>query len=184
MKYVVNAKFILFSQVHGTIRGMKVMNFLPKAVFILYLVTLLWLILFKFSFDIPSVLLDFQSRNLNIVPFLGNDLREMVDNFIVFVPFGLFLAINFKQIAMRQKLAIIFAFSFSVEIIQYVLAIGAADITDIITNTFGGFTGLALYDSLSKHVDKEKLDRCIAVIILTLLVGLLLLRTFVFRVRY
>ena len=36
-----------------------------------------------------------------------------------------------------------FAFSLAVEIIQFALAIGVTDITDIITNTLGGFIGLA-----------------------------------------
>ena len=166
------------------IRGMKVMNFLPKIVFVLYLIALLWLVLFKFSFDIPSVIMDFHSRTLNIVPFLGNDLREMADNFIVFVPFGLFLSANFAHITMRQKLIIMFTLSLAVEITQYTLAIGAADITDVITNTFGGFVGLAVYHALSGHANKEKLDQSISIIILVLLMVIMLLRTLVFRVRY
>ena len=160
------------------------MKFLPSIVFVLYLIALLWLILFKFSFDIPSVLLDFQSRSLNIVPFLGNDVREMVDNFIIFVPFGLFLSISFEQLALRQKLMVVFVFSLTMEAVQYALSIGAADITDVITNTLGGFIGIAMYDALHKNIRKEKLDTCITAVVFVLLVVLMLLRTLVFRVRY
>jgi glycopeptide antibiotics resistance protein len=108
----------------------------------------------------------------------------MIDNVIVFIPFGLFLSANFKQVTLWQKLVAIFAFSFVIEIVQYVLAIGAADITDVITNTFGGFIGLVLYKQLNDHIDKEKLDQCVATVILVLLIVLMLLRMLVFRVRY
>lgn len=72
--------------------------------------------------------------------------------------------------------------SLAVEIIQFVFAIGVTDITDVITNTFGGFLGLILYDLSKKYVNNEKLDRFIVVagtillIVFILLLGVLLSR--------
>jgi glycopeptide antibiotics resistance protein len=163
------------------------MKILSKTVFSLYLLTLLWLVLFKFSFDLASVLLDYQSRSLNLIPFAGfsqGSLREMIDNLIVFIPLGLLLNVNFKQVAFWPKLAFVFVFSLAAEVIQFVFAIGTTDITDVIMNTLGGLVGLAFYSLGKKYIDIEKLDRFIVIVGVILLVAFILLRTFVFRVRY
>lgn len=159
---------------------------LSKTILALYLLTLLWLVLFKFSYDLSSVLLDHQSRSLNLIPFAGasRGLREMIDNFVVFIPFGLLLGVNLKQTGFWRKLAFIFSFSIAVEMLQFVLAIGTTDITDVITNTLGGLLGLILYDFSKKYVDNEKLDRFIVVTGMILLILLILFRVLVIRVRY
>ena len=162
------------------------MKSLSKTVFVLYLLILLWLVLFKFSFDISSVLLNYQSRSVNLIPFIassGANLREMIDNFVVFIPFGLLLSVNLKQTTFWRKLSSIFIFSLAAEVTQFVLAIGTTDITDVITNTLGGFVGLILYDFSKKYVDSEKLDRFIVISSTILLMLLIFLRFFV-RVRY
>ena len=156
---------------------------LPKIVFILYLVVLAWLVLFKFSFDIPMVL-SHNMRSLNFIPFVGNNPGEMLDNLIVFIPFGILLSANFKQISLWQKLSSVFAFSLAAETLQFVFAIGRTDISDIIMNTLGGLVGLLFYRLTSHYANEEKLDLCISIIIATLLAAIVLLRTLVFRVRY
>lgn len=108
----------------------------------------------------------------------------MIDNFVVFIPFGLLLGINFKQTDIWRKLVLIFGFSLVAEIIQFVLAIGATDITDVIANTLGGLAGLMLYDATSKYVDQKKLDLFVVLIGMALLVILILFRVLVLRVRY
>jgi glycopeptide antibiotics resistance protein len=58
---------------------------LSKTLLALYLLILLWLVLFKFSLDLSSVL-DYQTRSLNLIPFADfsrNSLREMIFNFAV-----------------------------------------------------------------------------------------------------
>jgi glycopeptide antibiotics resistance protein len=109
---------------------------------------------------------------------------EMIFNLVIFILFGLLLNVNFKQTSFRKKLATIFLFSLSAEIIQYILAIGRSDITDIITNTFGGWLGLELYDQASKYTSTEKLDKFIAIAGTFLFTLLLLFRFFIFRVKY
>lgn len=163
------------------------MKSLPKTVLALYLLTLLWLVLFKFSYNLPAVLLDHQTRSLNLIPFAdlsrGNP-REVIDNLIVFIPFGLLLGVNFKQVNFWRRLAFIFIFSLTAETIQFVLAIGATDVTDAITNTSGGFLGLVLYDLDKKYIDNKKLDGCIVAAGMIFLILLISLRVLVFKVRY
>jgi glycopeptide antibiotics resistance protein len=159
---------------------------LSKILLALYLLILLWLVLFKLSLDVPSVL-NYQMRSLNLIPFAGfsrGNSREMIDNFVVFIPLGLLLSINLKQVNFWRKFTFVFLLSVMVEVTQFVLAIGTTDITDVITNTLGGFFGLLLYGLGSKYVDNKKLDRCIVVVGAVLLVLLILLRFLVLKVRY
>jgi len=145
---------------------------------------LLWLVLFKFSYYPFAILRDFQTRSLNLIPFAYARNSEMIANVVAFIPFGLMLGINFKLVLFKYKIAIIFAFSLTAEIIQYALGIGASDITDIIMNTIGGFTGLAFYSAVSKDTNERFLDRCILIAGTMILLTILYLRIFVFIVRY
>jgi len=108
----------------------------------------------------------------------------MVWNIVAFIPFGVMLGVCFKQVVFRNRIAVIFAFSLAVEIIQLALAIGVADITDIIMNTLGGSLGLAGYVAVSKHTNESFLDRCILIAGTLILLTILYLRVFVFIVRY
>ncbi|MEO8573181.1 MAG: VanZ family protein [Pyrinomonadaceae bacterium] len=160
------------------------MRALSRTLFAAYLVILLWLVLFKFSYDPLTILSDFQTRRLNLIPFAWARKSEIISNIVAFIPFGVMLGVNFKQAAFRYKIAAIFGFSLAVEIIQFVLAIGVADITDIIMNTLGGFIGLAVYELISRHTNDKYLDRCILVIGTLTLLAILYLRIFVLIVRY
>ena len=76
------------------------------------------------------------------------------------------------------------AFSLAVEIIQFALAIGVFDVTDIIMNTLGGLVGLAAYTAASSHANDKYLDRSVLVAGTMILFAVLYLRIFVFIVRY
>jgi glycopeptide antibiotics resistance protein len=160
------------------------MRALSRTLFAAYLLILLWLVLFKFSYDPFGVVRDFQTRSLNLIPLAYARKSETISNLAAFIPFGVMLGVNFKQVAFRYKVAVIFAFSLAVEIIQYALAIGATDITDIIMNTMGGFLGLAAYDVVSRHTNDRSLDGGILVTGTVVLLTILYLRIFVFIVRY
>lgn len=153
----------------------------------LYLLTLLWLTLFKLSYDIGSILAGYRTRSLNLVPFvtLGQTgLSETVSNVVTFIPFGLLAALNFKQAALWRLLVAILAFSVAVETLQFVLAIGTTDTTDVVTNTLGGLVGLALYRLVNRVVRAEILDWVIIGAGLTLFAAFLALRLLVLQVRY
>ncbi|MDP4108311.1 MAG: VanZ family protein, partial [Bacillota bacterium] len=73
--------------------------------------------------------------------------------------------------------------SLTFEFIQFIFAIGATDITDVITNTVGGFLGLKLYSLSNKYITNKKLDRVIIFVGILLLVLLLGFRTHL-RMKY
>jgi glycopeptide antibiotics resistance protein len=163
------------------------MKALSKTLLAVYLLVLLWLLLFKFSMHPGSVIANYHVRVINLIPLAGaskGNPLELAYNVVAFIPLGLLLGVNFSKTVFRRKLLFILLLSMSVEITQYVLAIGRTDITDVITNTLGGYLGLTLYDLSQKYVDKEKLNRFIVVAGTILVVLFLLLRFFVLRVRY
>lgn len=163
------------------------MKSLSKALLALYLLILLWLVLFKFSFNL-SLIWDYQTRSINLIPFAGvnerGNLREIIYNCLVFIPFGLLLSLNFKRTNFWRKLAFVLVISLTAELAQFVFAIGASDITDLITNTLGGFLGLMLYDLSNKYINNIKLDRFIVLVGTILLVLFILLRVLFFNVSY
>ncbi len=84
----------------------------------------------------------------NLIPFSemnGGILRDIILNTFLFIPFGFMI----QMIPKRSKpwlpaVAIPFGVSLFIEALQYVLSLGAADTTDIISNTFGGIIGCIL----------------------------------------
>jgi glycopeptide antibiotics resistance protein len=140
---------------------------LSRGLLALYLIVLIWLVLFKLKFNISSVL-NYHHRSLNLIPFAAPSIvhgtinyGEMILNCLFFIPFGLLLNVNFKKAGFLPKLAFIMCFSLTAELTQFIFAIGATDITDVITNTLGGFLGLKLYDVSNQYINNEKLDRVI-----------------------
>lgn len=159
-----------------------------KALLVLCVLLLVWLILFKFSLDLSAVF-NQHARSLNLVPFAEysrSNWREVIYNFLVFIPLGLLLSANFLRVTFWQKLIFVFMFSLSAETIQYVFAIGATDITDLIANTAGGLLGLLLYEWVNQHVDHHRLNRVIVVagVILLLVVTILAAILHASGVRY
>jgi len=153
------------------------MKSLSKTLLAVYLFVLLWLLLFKFTPDLSSIAN--HGRSLNLIPFADSSRatlrRDVIFNFVIFIPLGLLLSINFKQVSFWRKLTFVCMASLAVELTQFVFAIGATDITDVITNTSGGLVGLLLYDLANKYIDTEKLDRFLVVVGAILLVLLILL---------
>ena len=140
---------------------------------------LIWLVLFKLKFNFTPAL-NYHHRSLNLIPFAAPSIvhgeinyGEMVMNCVFFIPFGLLLNVNFKKTGFLSKIAFILGFSLTAELIQYIFAIGASDITDVITNTFGGFLGLTIYNVSNRYINNEKLDWAI------ISVGLLLFVLFI-----
>ncbi len=163
------------------------MRILSKVLLALCLLTLLWLILFKLSYDISSILANYQTRSLNLIPFVDlgqTGLSETVSNFVTFIPFGLLLSLNFKKAALWRLLIVVFVFSMGVETLQFIFAIGTTDATDVVTNTLGGLVGLVLYRLVNKVVKVEIMDRVITAVGMTVFVAFILLRLLVFKVRY
>lgn len=146
---------------------MKESKYLNKLLLLSYLVVLIWIILFKFSISLEEFSLLNHSRSINLSPFAQpsmvngkTDWTEIIYNALIFLPFGGLLGIACKKTTVLQKLFLLLATSLGLEIAQYILAVGATDITDVIVNVAGGCAGLFIYWLLTKLCKNEiKLDR-------------------------
>lgn len=129
---------------------------LTKGLFILYLLLLVWIVLFKLEVPFSNM---GTMRSLNWDPYAAPTrlngqvvYSEMVLNVIIFIPFGIYLNALFKKWPIIVQVLIIFLVSVFFEVIQYSLAMGASDITDVIHNGLGGIIGIVLYRNLSKKM--------------------------------
>ncbi|OOM15785.1 VanZ family protein [Clostridium saccharobutylicum] len=64
---------------------------------------------------------------------------------LIFVPFGLYVSMLKSNWSFLRKVAPIASVSLVYEVLQFLFAIGASDITDIIGNTLGGIIGIVIY---------------------------------------
>ncbi|EGT3847991.1 glycopeptide resistance protein VanZ1 [Clostridioides difficile] len=129
---------------------------ITKGLFIVYIIVLTWIILFKLQFDISS-LETMNLRSINLVPFAGSliinnrvDTSEIILNVVIFVPFGIYVCMLKEKWSFIKKVIPIFITSLAFETLQYIFALGASDITDLIGNTLGGIIGIAVFMLLSK----------------------------------
>ena len=128
--------------------------------FTIYIFLVIWIILFKLAISIDQLP---QFRSINLIPFYYPNkttyqIREVLDNLIIFIPFGLYL--KTLNIDSKRTVFLCFLFSFSLELSQYIFCIGASDITDLITNTTGALVGVGIY-FLLKKIFKDKTNKII-----------------------
>ncbi len=149
---------------------------LSRALLVVYILLLIWVVLFKLSIH-PWSIVDHHHRSLNLKPFAAPSMvnghvnyAEMVLNCVFFIPLGLLLDVNCKKTRFLPKLLFVLAFSIAAETLQYLFAIGASDITDVITNTLGGLLGLTFYQVSNKFIATERLDGIILAFGVVLLV--------------
>ena len=156
-----------------------------KIIYVIYCLVLIWLVLFKFTFSFEDIQWFQAPRSVNMIPFYYDmdvgyiHAREVVTNVIAFIPMGLYL----KMLTVSNKKAILYGAvsSFTFELSQFLFAIGACDITDIITNALGTVVGVYLYVLLRKvFSNKQKTDRFInrIAIITLILFGILMMLLF------
>lgn len=170
---------------------MKKSNELGKILFIGYVVILIWILLFKFSLSFDDVASQFnnQPRNINLVPFKDSvmlnkmiDLSEIINNIIIFIPFGGLLGIVDKKNSFWFKVLVMFLFSIVIEIFQYIFGLGVTDVTDVITNLTGGIIGLLIYQLLKLIIKESKLDKFLVLfgtILFSVCVGFILILLFI-----
>lgn len=126
---------------------------------IFYLIALVWIILFKLQFSITELP---HLRNINLIPFGDSvitngtiDTTEIIQNLLAFIPYGLFVHILWEKKSLIKQFLPFFCTSLIFEVIQFIFAIGASDITDIITNTLGGILGIFIAIGISKISNKH-----------------------------
>lgn len=150
--------------------------YIASILFLLYLVLLIWIILFKLQFSITA--LD-RVREINLIPFYYKEeisfhATEVLENVLIFVPFGIYLCLVFQRSRLRSKLLFIAGMSMLLEVCQYFLAVGRSDITDLITNISGGLIGIFLYNTVVRLFhNQRRIDQIIIIsaTIVTVVVG-------------
>ncbi len=164
---------------------------LTSVLFIIYLAALLWILVFKLGTRFSYM----GNRKVNLIPFgepliLNGriDYGEMILNAIIFIPLGIYVGVLFKRLTFGENVFLFFLVSLMFEGLQYVLKIGAFDITDIITNTVGGVIGLLILKAIEKIFGDSKALKFINIIALigtvSMIVLLSLLKLDMLPVRY
>ncbi|WP_419726889.1 VanZ family protein [Terrisporobacter petrolearius] len=162
----------------------KTINLLLIVPFVFYTGFLFWNILFKYVSPLEVFSGDrYLSRTINLIPF--NDIiqgnynkLDLFGNIILFIPLGIYISILLDKNKTLKNILIILIVSLVFESCQYIFGIGATDITDIITNTFGGVIGIYVYKMLILlFKDGERLKKIIGIcsFIMMLIVSLLLI---------
>ncbi|RYZ44694.1 MAG: VanZ family protein, partial [Chitinophagaceae bacterium] len=167
-------------------------NRLTAFLFLLYLVALFWILLFKLGVQFEYM----DNRSFTLIPFREYfryhskiDVAGTVLNVAAFIPLGIYTGTLFKTWNVGKNLFFFFLVSLVIEGLQYVLAVGAFDSTDIITNTVGGLVGLlvckAIQNIYKPRIRAQKIINVLAAIgTILLIVFLLLLKLNMLPVRY
>ena len=120
--------------------------------FVAYLFLLSWCILLKFETQLENIVFFRDTRVINWIPFAQPTIvngevveAEMVLNLLFFVPLGLCLPLIKSNWSYRKVIALGFLLSLLYESLQFALAIGMSDVTDLLLNTLGVCLGLLLY---------------------------------------
>jgi glycopeptide antibiotics resistance protein len=120
---------------------------LLAGLFGLYLVLLAWVVLWKF--EVPWVG-EPAMRVVKLVPFVAtsdagaSDPVEVALNFLLFVPFGLYVSLLAPTWRWWRAAMVVAGGSLALETAQFVLAVGSFDVTDLAVNTAGGLAGFGL----------------------------------------
>ena len=149
---------------------------LTRILFAVYFLILVWILLFKMSFSLDEL---YKNRSINLIPFMGSVvangriyINEIIDNILVFIPIGIYICMLKEDWSILRKISVGFFISLGIEVLQFILAIGATDITDLLGNTLGGIIGIGVFYLFSK-VFKNKTNSIIN--ILALIATILLL---------
>ena len=156
--------FCFFSVKAGdNIVGQRINRIVWTVVFIIYVAVLIWAAIISRS--------EGYTDSVNFSPFysyrfmLGfynsfDVFKQIIDNILVFVPFGLLFpaACNTKRSKKGYASVILagFLLSLTIETVQFVFSIGFAEVDDIINNTWGCIAGCGVYalaDKLEKKDD-------------------------------
>lgn len=155
---------------------------LTSALLVVYLIVLIWILLFKLGVQFSYM----GKRSVNLIPFGQSltsngkiDFSEIILNVIIFVPLGVYAGVLFKRWSFKSRIFFILLIAFLIEVLQYILRVGAFDITDVITNSSGGLIGLIIFEANEKifhnSVKSQKFINIIGVLGTVVMISLLLL---------
>ena len=126
---------------------------------IFYLAALSWIIIFKMAFsamELPHII------SINLIPFGESviingkmDFGEIIQNLLAFIPFGILICVLWEKKSLLKQFFPIICTSILFEVIQYVFAVGASDITDVLMNSAGGLLGIGTAVLVEKLSEKH-----------------------------
>lgn len=152
-------------------------NTLTILLFVIYILVLTRIILFKLPFYSEKVN---WIREINLIPLLGSfkdngaiNLQEIIGNILVFIPLGIYICMIKSEWPFGKKALPIIGLTLAFEVIQFIFAIGRTDITDILGNTLGGIIGIGVYALLFK-IFKNRTVKIINILAVALAVCVLL----------
>ena len=97
---------------------------LIRILFIMYILILVWILLFKMSFSIDEL---YKNRSINIIPFIGSviingriDISEVINNIAVFIPVGIYICMLKKDWFILKQILVGFFISLSIEVLHYI----------------------------------------------------------------
>lgn len=168
-------------------KASKVTKGWTTLLFIIYLIALYYILLLKLGVRFSYM----GERITNFIPF-GEGLiltSENMLNVVIFVPLGIYAEILYERWIMGKKLLLFFSLSLLIEALQYMLRIGAFDVTDLITNTVGAVLGLMLFQAIKKvcksSIKAQKFINIIAAMgTVMMIILLVLLKMEMLPVRY
>lgn len=139
--------------------------YISRILFVIYLVVLIWLIVFKYPIPVlQSIMDEWELGNAkmgvataNLVPFKTirmymkyyqrlNGFENLFGNVLVFVPLGVLIPSAFRKADRWWEILLhSFWLSLCLELFQLVSHFGAFDVDDIILNTLGGILGFVVF---------------------------------------
>lgn len=147
-------------------------DLLTFLLFIIYVLVVTWIILFKLHFSIAEM---DRIRIINLIPFQDSAIMGANElyNIVFFIPFGIYICMLKSNWVLLKKAIIILCFSLSFEILQFIFAIGRTDITDFICNVLGGMIGIGIFKLCYKLL-KDRTNRVLNIVLLVLTACILL----------
>lgn len=141
---------------------------LTKILLMIYVIILTWIIVFKMQLGWYFSYI----RSINLIPFAESVIvngrvyvGEIISNLIVFIPVGFYIGMLGREEKFYKKVIPILSLTLIFEISQYILHIGATDITDVIMNTLGGILGIVIINFLYKiFKNNNKVDKVLNIL--------------------
>jgi glycopeptide antibiotics resistance protein len=137
----------------------KIARFILWVLFIIYCFTVAYIVFFSRGFRTQYTYSHYWQYFTNFVPFktilnyvklYNNGLRvlsilQLLGNFVLFLPMGIFLPCIFKGLDRFWKVIFsVFIMVFCVEVIQFFMRVGIIDVDDLIFNLCGAMIGYGI----------------------------------------
>lgn len=165
----------------------KKQNTLTIILFVIYILVLTRIILFKLPFYSEKA---GRIQEINLIPLLGSFdddgaivYREIIGNILVFIPLGIYICMLKSKWSFVKKSLPIIGLTIAFEVIQYIFAIGRTDITDILGNALGGVIGIGIFALLFK-IFKNRTIKLVNILALAMTTCVVLFFAFLFFISW